>query len=204
MHITISIFLWVSISSKKNLFFLKKTSLNFFISVKAQDGKRLEKVVDIIRQSCHNLLAVSSLTYTIPSACMTNSSQPLKESSLTSTLSTSSSTTSQSSLSSDPSQSDLSSTASQNVDISTNISDLTDVTLLSESQLGQLDSAAQEVSMAMALFTEYLNKTWNQEAATPHSKRSQSPEKMVVTPALNTAHMSKLNSKRILKLAETK
>ncbi|XP_059176630.1 kinesin-like protein KIF14 [Physella acuta] len=173
------------------------------VHVKVQNGKRLEKVVDIIRQSCHNLLAVSSLTYTIPPAFMSSISQPLKESSLTSTLSTSSSTTSQSSVSSDPSQSDLSSTASQNVDNSTNISDLTDVTLLSESQLGQLDSAAQEVSMAMALFTEYLNKTWSQEAATPHSKRSQSLEKMVVTPALSTAHMSKLNSKRILKLAES-
>ncbi|RUS89330.1 hypothetical protein EGW08_002937, partial [Elysia chlorotica] len=89
------------------------------------------------------------------------------------------------------------------------IIDQVEITLLSQSHLQQLDSAAQEVSMATALFVEYVHKISglaNQDRmgmVTPRGRRllPKSPEKTVVTPAMGAAHIKKLSVKKTIALA---
>ena len=93
-------------------------------------------------------------------------------------------------------------------DMTATATDQEEITLLSQAQLQQLDSATQEVSMATALFLEYVHKvcidsTDRMGMTTPRGRRllPRSPEKTVVTPAMGAAHLKKLSVKRTIALA---
>ncbi|CAG5130034.1 unnamed protein product, partial [Candidula unifasciata] len=187
----------------------------------SRDSKRLERCADLIQKSLQRLLTASSYSYTslsvIPSLLSPASHNHSKEMSNPSVSSFSSSSSSSrglelsSSLSSVSSQSNISMsvTASSNSTSNGTLdSDLTDVTLLSESQLCQIDSSVQEVSMALSLFIEHIQKTASSYLETdllitPRGRQilPASPEKLVLTPAMNAARLKRMNIKRTVLLA---
>ncbi|BFZ20570.1 hypothetical protein BsWGS_23609 [Bradybaena similaris] len=163
----------------------------------------------------HHSREVPSSSSVSPSSSSAALNHHSKEVSGSSSSSSSSSTASRdlvssSSLSSVSSQSEASTsvTVSSNSTASSTESDMTEVTLLSESQLGQIDSSIQEVSMALSLFIEYIQKmvSTNLEtdvAMTPRGRQilPASPEKLVLTPAMNAARLKRMNIQRTVLLA---
>lgn len=103
---------------------------------------------------------------------------------------------------------------------------LTEIALLSESQMLYLEGALHEVAMAVSLFVEYVRKNWplsspgkvnaningatsaclgvgTSSPSTPRGKRMlpMSPEKSLVMPSALVTHLRKLNTKRAIALA---
>ena len=114
--------------------------------------------------------------------------------------------------------------SAQNADPAAEEASSEDASLLSPRQLTQLEVAVKEVSQATGWFSEYVRKTVASSssssaqqgvldgrragggllaATTPRGKRMlpASPETSVVTPAMNTAHMRRINMMRTISLA---
>ena len=103
----------------------------------------------------------------------------------------------------------LTSTAIDMTDV-TSSTDVAEETLLNQSQISRLESACQEVTLAITMFAEFVRKSCSSlpekskgSNSTPRGKRMlpMSPEKTVGTPALNTAHLRKINMLRTISLA---
>nr|KAI8729122.1 kinesin-like protein KIF14 [Biomphalaria glabrata] len=130
-----------------------------------QDSQSLQKCMEKLLHHCQQLMPALSLTYTQTPTLSGPREQPSG-----SVSSTSSSSWSSVSSTSDMSQSSSSSSAnSPSTEVTTTLSDLTEVSFLSESQLSFLDSAVQEVAMASSLFSEYLTDTWGSRTVSKFS-----------------------------------
>ncbi|XP_012946490.1 mucin-21 [Aplysia californica] len=149
------------------------------------------------KSSASSLGDTSGVTSTPSTASSKHSNNNSNNNSNTNTTSTSSST---------PSSSSERSVSAGDT------SQLTDVSLLSESQLSMLDAACQEVTLATSMFAEFARKTWSTSGGgaaergrvTPRGGKRLlpvSPEKAVVTPAVSAAQLRKLNMVRTIALA---